>query len=177
MVRGVVFIDNETAKLWATKQSLDLEEPVEVFTTCNGLYPISPKEIRDCFELEEGVAIIELMCEPIQGVADTELISRIDRENIISVNLNTGNMFYPYRMFKPYCMFVRDTDILKDDLGWKHPMPGISWLRNKQCMRGGAYKQMMETISNYQGDMVVEYIEKLFQNTIMTEDIILEYKL
>lgn len=177
MMRGILLVSNDEAKRIATASSLRFEAPLSVHTDINGVYPISPKDIEqnwDMLGMTDDIAIVELMCEPDKHGT----ITGLQRENIISVNLNRGmGVFTPHRMFKPYCMFTHDTNILTDELGWKHPMPGVSWVRNKQCMSKSAYEHMMDVLSNKQGSIVVTYIEQLFQTSLITQDIIDEYKL
>lgn len=177
MMRAVIFVNNDTAKEIGSCYEYYFEDPVVAHTAIYGLSPLSPKDIRECwddFNISDDTAIVELMCEP----GKFGLINSLKREDVISVNLHKGNgLFYPYRMFKPYCMFSKDTNIFTDEIGWKHPMPGISWIRNRQCMNSDAYTQMMENLSNRQGSIVVAYIENIFRNSLLTQDIIDEYKL
>ena len=176
--RCVIFVENEVAKLCVRQSITILPNPEYAYVSLgDGIYPISPVDIKEHYnELPvcEGLAIVELYTER-DGLG---MVSTINRNDIVSVNLNMGgDLLVPHRMFWPSCMFRKDTHVLTDTLGWDRPMPGITLLRNKQCMAPEAYQRLLSKLANGQGSDIEQYIEKIMLSTYLDEDLITEYKL
>lgn len=176
--RCVIFVDNDKAKSYGSLSVITLDEPLYAYTTISdGTYPITPMDIRDHYDdlpVSAGMAIIEVFVER----DSLGMISEFNRHDIISVNLNKGNgLLVPYRMFWPSCMFRKDMHIFTDVLGWDKPMPGLTLLRNKQCMAPDAYVKLRRKLANGNGAEIEAYIEKLMMFSYLDAETIEKYKL
>ena len=61
--RCVIFVDNDKAKSYGSLSVITLDEPTYAYTTISdGMYPITPMDIRDHYEdlpVSAGMAIIK----------------------------------------------------------------------------------------------------------------------
>lgn len=176
-LRYVVFTDNRTAEDMAMGSK-------DVYTGAfvgrcqlDGLYPLSPEDIRTIVSTElefEHSAIVECFLPYHQLGMYREIYDK----DIISVNkiVMLGH-YAPLRRVIGSCVFNGMTDINKDELGWKHPMAGISYARNRQCMTAQAYNEMILKIAGFKGNVYVEYLNEYFRDKVLPESFIKDYKL
>lgn len=176
-LRYVLFTSNETAEIIAKWEQEEYDGAFVGVCELEGLYPLSPKEIADYVEDTPDVEQCAIV-EAFMPYNKLGLFKTVKRDNIISVNKCVMRGVYaPLKRNKSCCAFNRITDISKDQLGWEHPMGGISYLRNKQCMLPMAYCQMYEKMAKAKGVMYMEYFELYFKDMIFPESFIEMYNL
>lgn len=176
-LRYVVFVENRVAEEMAEGKS-------DVYTGAfigrcqlDGLYPLSPVDIK---QIVSAVPEFEhkAIVEAYMPYHELGIYKEIRDCDIISVNkiIQTGT-YAPLRRVDNSCAFNTMTDLDKDELGWHHPMVGISWLRNRQCMKEDKYIEMMEKLAKHKGRIYVKCLEDCFLDSLMTEYYKKEYSL
>lgn len=176
--RCVLLVPEEDAYAMASGSKSEYEGRYPYIREVYGLYPITAKELFDADATSyagEGTALVEVWSK---SSCDCGLAVNVKDSDIISVNVNKeGTIWEPVRKTSDCTMFSNVTDVSKDELGWKHPMAGISWLRNKQCMTKDAYAEMMNKLVKGMGEMYIKSLEGAMRHQLLQQEIIDEYNL